>query len=129
MNRRVSSILFSYAVLLLLAGLFSTFYSHDHVFGWNPAGKTGLIICGAGAVLSSIFGVFDKKGAGWPLWAGLILSFLFLCQCGFTVFKLARELEAQPQLWFKLAVNLVAFVASIRAFVSLGLIARHRKDA
>lgn len=128
MNRRISSTLFSYAVLLLLAGLFSVLYSHNHVFGWNPNGKSGLIACGSGAVLAAVFGGFAKKGAGWALWAGLILSFLFICQCGFSSFKTVRSLENDPTLWFKLVVNLIALVASLRAFIVLGLIARQRTE-
>lgn len=128
MYRRVSSILFSYAFLLLVAGLFSTFYNPQRVLGWNPHGISGLIACGTGAVLALVFGLFDKKGAGWALWAGLILSFLFLCQTGSSSFKSARGMETDPTLWFKLSVNLLACFASLRAFIFLGLIARHRKN-
>ncbi|MES2709199.1 MAG: hypothetical protein V4726_21565 [Verrucomicrobiota bacterium] len=128
MNRRVSSILFSYAILLLIAGLGSVLYSPATGFGLNWHGKTGLIVCGAGAALSVVFGVFDRKGAKWPLWAGLIMSFLFICKCGSTVFLLLKSLEEHPDERFKLGIFLLAFVASLRAFIFLGLIARHRKD-
>lgn len=128
MNPRISSTLFSYAVLLLLAGLFSVLYNHNHVFGWNEAGKSGLIACGSGAVLAAVFGGFAKKGAGWALWAGLVLAFLFICQCGFSSFKLARSLDENHNDWFKLTINLIALVASLRAFIVLGLIARHRTE-
>lgn len=134
MNRRVSSILFFFAALLLVAGLLSAFYSPERVIGWYPKGITGLSICGAGAVLAAVFGILDKKGVAWALWAGLILSFLFLCQCGFTVFKLVRGLEELSQdpagkasALHKLTANFIAFAASIRTFVFLGLIARHRR--
>ena len=134
MNRRVSSILFFYAALLLVAGLLSAFYSPERVIGWYPKGITGLSICGAGAALAAVFGVLDKKGAAWALWAGLILSFLFLCQCGYTSFSVVRKLDDMSQdpagkaaAVHKLSANFIAFVASVRTFVFLGLIARHRK--
>ncbi|MDB6134846.1 MAG: hypothetical protein JWM59_3089 [Verrucomicrobiales bacterium] len=135
MNRSVSSILFFFAALLLAAGLLSAFYSPERVIGWYPKGITGLSICGAGAVLAAVFGILDKKGVTWALWAGLILSFLFLCQCGLTVFKIVRTLEelsqdpaAKASAVHKLSANFLAFVASVRTFVFLGLIARHRKS-
>jgi len=125
MNARIAKILFTYAALMLLTGLFSVFYNPDHVIGWNEHGKTGLIACGAGAVLAAVFGFCSKKGMNWAIWAGLVLSFLFIAQCGLSSFKTGRAMsEGDAKLWFKLAINVVAFLLSVRTFVSLGLIAR-----
>lgn len=130
MNTRIANILFSYSVLLLLTGLFSSFYNPDHVIGWNEKGKTGLMVCGAGAVLAAVFGLCSKQGMGWALWAGLVLSFLFIAQCGFSSFKAGRGMSAgDAKLWFKLAINVVAFLVSLRAFISLGLIARQQPQS
>jgi hypothetical protein len=100
------------------------------VIGWNEKGKTGLMVCGAGAVLAAVFGFCSKQGMGWALWAGLVLSFLFIAQCGFSSFKTGRAMSAgDAKLWFKLAINVVAFLVSVRAFVSLALIARQQPQS
>ena len=130
MNRRVASTLFTYAALMLLPGLFSVFYNAEHVIGWNPHGKTGLIACGIGAVLAAIFGFCSQRGRSWALWAGLFVTFLFVAQCGSSSFKAVRAMsDGDPKAWFKLAVNAAAFLFSLRAFVTLGLIARQQPQS
>ena len=130
MNRRIAAVLFTYAALMLLPGLFSVFYNSEHLVGWTPHGKTGLIACGTGAVLAAIFGFCSQRGRSWALWAGLALSFLFVAQCGSSSFKAVRAMsDSDPKAWFKLAVNSAAFLVSLRTFVTLGLIARQQPQS
>lgn len=130
MEARTAKTLFTYAALMLIPALFSVFYNSEHVFGWNVTGKTGLIACGAGAVLAAVFGQCSRSGMKWALWAGLVLSFLFIAQCGMSSFKAGRAMsDGDAKAWFKLAINLTAFLFSVRAFVTLGLIARHQPQS
>ena len=91
----ITRILHTYALLLIPVGLASVlFNSQTSSLGWNPAGKTGLIVCAIVALLSLLFAVMVKKGASWAGWAALALSFLVLSYSGSTVFKLVRDIPA-----------------------------------
>jgi uncharacterized membrane protein YhdT len=130
MESRTTKTLFSYAILMLIPGLFSVFYNPEHVLGWNAQGKTGLIACGVGAVLAAVFGFCSKQGMKWALWAGLLLTFLFIAQCGASSFKAARAMSGgDAKAWFKMTINLIAFLFSLRAFLTLGLIARQQPQS
>ena len=126
MRRSTGTILYSYAAMLLVIGLFSAFYNAQHQLGWNVHGKTGLIACGIGAVLAAVFAFLNDKGLKWTLWAGLILSFLFLCTGGKNAFLDGRAWSAGDQeKWFRAVVFGLTLLVSLRTFVMLGLNARH----
>lgn len=129
MNRGTATILFSFASMLLVLGLFSVFYSPDHQFGWNEKGKSGLIVCGIGAVLSLIFGFLSDKGASWALYAGLVVAFLFIAVGGKNFFADGRAWSGgDASKWFRTVIFGGAFFAALRTFVALSLIARRGKQ-
>lgn len=93
--KSITRVLHVYALLLIPVGLASVlFNSQTSSLGWNPAGKTGLIVCAIVALLSVLFAAMAKKGASWAGWAAMALTFLVLSFCGRTVFKLVRDVPA-----------------------------------
>lgn len=129
MNRNVANILYSFAAMLLVLGCFSAFYSPDHQIGWNEKGKSGLIVCGVGAVLSLIIGWLADKGASWGVYAGLVVAFLFVAVPGKNFFAAGRAWSAgDASMWFRTLIFGGAFFAALRTFVSLSLIARRGKQ-
>ena len=125
MKTKSSTILYSYAIMLLVVGLFSAFYNAHHQLGWNPHGASGLIVCGIGAALAAVFAALGDKGMRWTVWAGLILSFLFLCVTGKNSFLALRAYSGgEGEMWFRAAVFSLGFLVSLRAFVTLGIQAR-----
>ena len=129
MKRSVATILFSFASMLLVLGLFSAFYSPDHQLGWNEKGKSGLIVCGIGAVLSVVFGLLSDKGHGWTLYAGLAVAFMFIAVGGKNFFAAGRAWSGgDATMWFRALIFGGAFFAALRTFVVLSLIARRGKQ-
>jgi hypothetical protein len=129
MNRNVATILFSFAAMLVVLGLFSAFYSPDHQIGWNEKGKSGLIVCGVGAVLSIIIGLLSDRGASWGVYAGLVVAFLFIAVPGKNFFAAGRAWSGgDAAMWFRTVIFGGAFFAALRTFVALSLIARRGKQ-
>ncbi len=122
------STLYTYAGSLLLPALASVLYNAEtKVTGWNPSGKTGLIICGVCAVLAAVFASVLSKGRKWALWAGLALAFLLLCTAGSNVFKIMRGVSAgtlPDWHYYKAAVFGVLGLFSFGAFMRLFLASR-----
>ncbi len=125
MNRSVATILYSFAAMLLVLGLASAFYNPQHEFGWNEQGKSGLIVCGIGAVLSVIFGYLSDKGQNWTVYAGLVVAFLFIAVGGKNFFLAGREWSGgEAAKWFRMVIFGGAFVAALRTFLQLSLTLR-----
>lgn len=115
--------------MLLVLGLFSAFYSHDHVFGWNEKGKSGLIVCGIGAVLSVVFGFLSDKGQSWAVYGGLVVAFLFIAVGGKNFFADGRAWSGgDASKWFRTVIFGAALFAALRTFVSLSLQVRRGKQ-
>ena len=129
MNRSIATILYSFAAMLLVLGLVSGFYSHDHVLGWNPKGKSGLMVCGISAALAVLFGWLSDKGKQWPLYAGLALSFLTIAMPGSRFFMAGRAYSAgESTKWLSMVVLGCTVLVALRTFVSLSLLARGGKQ-
>lgn len=127
--RSPGTVLYSYASSLLVVGLFSVLYNPQHQIGWNSHGVSGLISCGVGAALSAVFALLYGKGRKWTVWAGLVVSFLFLCVGGKNGFAAGREwADGNSEKWFRAVVFGLTFLASLRAFVLLGLSIRRNND-
>ena len=129
MKRSVATILYSFAAMLLVLGLVSGFYNHDHTFGWNPKGISGLMSCGISALLALAFGWCSDKGQQWPLYAGLALSFLTIAMPGSRFFISGRAYAGgDATKWLSLVVLGLTVLVALRTFVSLSLIARRGKQ-
>ena len=131
--KSAASILYTYAACLLIPAFASVLYNaHTKAFGLNMAGKTGLIACGASAILAVVFATFLKKGKRWAYWAGLGLAFLLLCQVGVSVFTTLRGVSAGKipvgssveAEYYKAAVFGVLGLFSLSAFMRLFLSSR-----
>ena len=115
--------------MLLVLGLVSGFYSHDHVLGWNPKGKSGVMSCGISALLALIFGWLSDKGKSWALYAGLALSFMTIAMPGSRFFIAGKAYSGGDSTkWLSLAVLGLTVLVALRTFVSLSLIARRGKQ-
>jgi hypothetical protein len=129
MNRSAATILFSFAAMLLVLGLASAFYSHDHVLGWNPKGRSGLIICGVSAGLAVIFGFLSDKGQQWAVYAGLALSFLIIAMPGSRFFIAGRAYSAGDSTkWLSMVILGCTALVGLRTFISLSLLVRRGKQ-
>jgi hypothetical protein len=129
MNRSAATILYSFAAMLLVLGLVSGFYSHDHVIGWNPKGKSGLMICGISAALAVVFGLLSDKGQKWAVYAGLALSFLIIAMPGSRFFIAGKAYSGGDSTkWLSMVILGCTALVALRTFVSLSLIARGGKQ-
>ena len=129
MNRSVATILYSFAAMLLVLGLVSGFYSHDHVLGWNPAGITGVKSCGIIGLLALLFGWLSDKGQSWALYAGLALSFMTIAMPGSRFFIAGKAYSGGDSTkWLSMVVLGLTVLVALRTFVSLSLIARRGKQ-
>lgn len=115
--------------MLLVLGLVSGFYNHDHQLGWNPKGVSGVISCGVTAVLALILGWFSDKGKGWALYAGLALSFMTIAMPGSRFFVAGRAYSSGDETkWLSMVVLGCTVLVALRTFLQLSLIARRGKQ-
>jgi len=129
MNRSVSTILFSFAAMLLVLGLASAFYSPDHVIGWYPKGRSGLMICGISAALAVLFGWLHDQGKTWAIYAGLALAFMIIAMPGSRFFIAGRAYSGgDSSKWLSMVILGLTALVALRTFVSLSLLVRRGKQ-
>lgn len=129
MNRRASTILFSFAAMLLVLGLASAFYSPDHEIGWYPKGKSGLMICVISAALAGLFGWLHDKGQSWALYAGLALAFLIIAMPGSRFFIAGKAYSGgDTTKWLSMVILGLTALVGLRTFIALSLLVRRGKQ-
>lgn len=115
--------------MLLVLGLVSGFYNHDHQLGWNPKGVSGVKSCGVIAVLALIFGWCADRKMNWALYAGLALSFMTIAMPGSRFFVAGRAYSAGDETkWLSMVILGCTVVVALRTFIKLSLIARRGKQ-